>query len=114
MAGGYEAVGHVPIRRLDSGIAGIEPDVSCEVLGALVVSALLPREDSKMEITPRIVWVKVDQSLRNRLLLWSPPSVIQTVASVFHHHRLSRQDRLGVRGEHFGTPKVLLRLIHSD
>ncbi len=76
--------------------------------------ALLPREDSKTEVTPRIVWVKIDQSLRNRLLLWSPPSVIQSVAPVFHHHRLSRQDRLGVRGEHFGTPKVLLRLIHSD
>ena len=72
---------------------------------ALVVSALYPREDSKTEVTGRIVWVKVDQSLRNRLLLWSPPSVIQSVAPVFHHHRLSRQDRLGVRGEHFGTPQ---------
>ena len=90
MAGGYKAVGYVPIRRLDYGTSGIEPNVSREVVGALVVSALFPREHSKMEVARRIVWVKVDQSLRNRLLLCSHLPVIQSVPPVFHHHRLSR------------------------
>ena len=114
MAACYEAVGHVPICCLAVGTAGIEPNVSCEVIGALVVSALLPREDLEDGSNPQDCLGKGRSVAAKPPLLWSHSSVIQSVAPVFHHHRLSRQDRLGVRGEHFGTPKVLLRLIHSD
>ncbi len=73
----------------------------------------LPDGESPLRVTTGAVVSTTSKLVCVAPVLPAASSVIQSVAPKFHYRRLSRQGRLGVRGEHFRTPQVLPRRIRD-